>query len=37
MRLSKKYIKTIKDNFAIVFEKDEVYLFSSWVDDDKKG
>lgn len=37
MRLSKRYIKIIKENFTIVFKKGEVYLFGSRVDDDKKG
>lgn len=37
MRLTKNYIKTIKRSFFEVFTKGEIYLFSSRVDDSKKG
>jgi len=37
MRLSEKYIKVIKKSFFEVFNKGEVYLFGSRVDDSKKG
>jgi len=37
MRLSKKYIEVIKDAFDEVFNKGEIYLFGSRVDDSKKG
>jgi len=37
MRLNEKYIQVIKKAFLEVFEKGEVYLFGSRVDDTKKG
>ncbi len=37
MRLNKEYIDVIKDNFNRVFQKGEIYLFGSRVDDTKKG
>ncbi len=37
MRLSKKYINTIKKYFKIFFNEGEIYLFGSRVDDAKKG
>lgn len=37
MRLNKEYIDVIKDNFNKVFQKGEIYLFGSRVDDTKKG
>ena len=37
MRLSQKYIQTIKEAFNNVFKEGEVYLFGSRVDDSKKG
>jgi len=37
MRLSKKYINTIKKYFKIIFNEGEIYLFGSRVDDAKKG
>jgi len=37
MRLNKKYIETIKDNFKAIFKEGEIYLFGSRVDDTKKG
>ncbi|SFV70682.1 hypothetical protein MNB_SM-5-501 [hydrothermal vent metagenome] len=37
MRLNKNYIKVIKKSFDEVFNKGEIYLFGSRVDDSKKG
>lgn len=37
MRLSKKYIQTIKKYFEEFFQNGEIYLFGSRVDDTKKG
>ena len=37
MRLSKKYIETIKKYFKEFFQNGEIYLFGSRVDDTKKG
>lgn len=37
MRLSKRYKDVIKKSFYDVFQKGEVYLFGSRVDDTKKG
>ena len=37
MRLNEKYLQVIKKAFGEVFEKGEVYLFGSRVDDTKKG
>lgn len=37
MRLSKKYIETIKEKFIEFFKDGEIYLFGSCVDDSKKG
>ena len=37
MRLNQEYIDVIKDNFNRVFQKGEIYLFGSRVDDTKKG
>ena len=37
MRLSKKYIETIKKYFKEFFQNGEIYLFGSRVDDSKKG
>ena len=37
MRLSKKYIETIKFYFNEIFKSGEIYLFGSRVDDTKKG
>ena len=37
MRLNKEYIDVIKDNFNRVFQKGEIYLFGSRIDDTKKG
>jgi predicted nucleotidyltransferase len=37
MRLSDRYIKTIKEKFIEVFEDGKIYLFGSRVDDTKKG
>ncbi len=37
MRLSEKYIKTIKKYFHEVFESGKIFLFGSRVDDTKKG
>ena len=37
MRLSNKYIYTIKKYFKIFFKDGEIYLFGSRVDDTKKG
>ena len=37
MRLSKKYLNTIKKYFYLFFENGEIYLFGSRVDDSKKG
>jgi len=37
MRLSKKYISTIKKYFYLFFKSGEIYLFGSRVDDSKKG
>ena len=37
MRLSENYIKVIKKSFIEVFNKGEIYLFGSRVDDSKKG
>ena len=37
MRLSNKYKEVIKKYFFNVFEKGEIYLFGSRVDDNKKG
>jgi predicted nucleotidyltransferase len=37
MRLSNKYKEVIKKYFFNIFEKGEIYLFGSRVDDNKKG
>jgi predicted nucleotidyltransferase len=37
MRLNKNYIKVIKKSFFEIFNKGEIYLFGSRVDDTKKG
>ncbi len=37
MRLNKNYIKVIKKSFSEIFNKGEIYLFGSRVDDSKKG
>lgn len=37
MRLNKNYIKVIKESFFEIFNKGEIYLFGSRVDDTKKG
>ena len=37
MRLSKKYIETIKEKFIEFFKDGEIYLFGSRLDDSKKG
>jgi len=37
MRLSKKYIDTIKFYFKEIFKEGEVYLFGSRVDSNKRG
>ena len=37
MRLSDKYISTIKEKFNEVFHAGEIYLFGSRLDDSKKG
>ena len=37
MRLSKKYIETIKEKFIEFFKDGEIYLFDSRLDDSKKG
>lgn len=37
MRLSKHYIDVIKKNFTLFFDKGDIFLFGSRVDDSKKG
>ena len=37
MRLSDKYIHTIKKYFKIFFKDGEIYLFGSRIDDSKRG
>ncbi len=37
MRLSNKYILTIKEKFKEFFKEGDIYLFGSRVDDSKKG
>ncbi|RLA07944.1 MAG: nucleotidyltransferase domain-containing protein [Gammaproteobacteria bacterium] len=37
MRLNKQYVQVIKKSFNDVFQKGEIYLFGSRVDDSKKG
>lgn len=37
MRVSKEYIVAFKEKFDKVFDKGEIYLFGSRVDDTKKG
>ena len=37
MRLSKKYVDTIKFYFKEIFNDGDIYLFGSRVDDTKKG
>jgi len=37
MRLSEKYISTIKEKFIEFFDEGDIYLFGSRVDDNKKG
>jgi predicted nucleotidyltransferase len=37
MRLSNRYKEVIKKYFFNIFEKGEIYLFGSRVDDNKKG
>jgi len=37
MRLSKKYVDTIKFYFKEIFNDGDIYLFGSRVDDHKKG
>ena len=37
MRLSKQYVDVIKKNFELFFQKGDVFLFGSRVDESKKG
>ena len=37
MRLNQNYIRVIKQAFFEVFNKGDIYLFGSRVDDSKKG
>ena len=37
MRLSKQYVDVIKKNFRLFFQKGDIFLFGSRVDESKKG